>query len=85
MTSAQPAQTSDNGLVCFTNCLLVQEDSTLAKKDLWIDERDGKIVSAQVRSAILSLNKRRAHKKYSGSFTRSCNDLLVQLTLEDLF
>ncbi|KAH7107077.1 Metallo-dependent hydrolase [Auriculariales sp. MPI-PUGE-AT-0066] len=39
--------TSENGLICFTNCLLVQEDGTLAKKDLWIDEREGTIVSAQ--------------------------------------
>lgn len=38
---------SSNGLLCFTNCLLVQEDGTLAKKDLWIDERSGEIVSAQ--------------------------------------
>ncbi|KZV94135.1 Metallo-dependent hydrolase [Exidia glandulosa HHB12029] len=39
--------TSPNGLLCFTNCLLVQEDGSLAKKDLWIDERSGTIVSAQ--------------------------------------
>ncbi|EJD52120.1 Metallo-dependent hydrolase [Auricularia subglabra TFB-10046 SS5] len=39
--------TSPNGLLCFTNCLLVQEDGTLAKKDLWIDERSGTIVPSQ--------------------------------------
>ncbi|EFI28127.1 n-acetylglucosamine-6-phosphate deacetylase [Coprinopsis cinerea okayama7 len=33
-----------NGLVCFTNCFLAQEDGSLAKKDLWIDEMNGLIV-----------------------------------------
>jgi N-acetylglucosamine-6-phosphate deacetylase len=37
-----------NGLVCFTNCLLPQEDGGLIKKDLWIDERRGVILDAQV-------------------------------------
>ncbi|KAF9243169.1 carbohydrate esterase family 9 protein [Melanogaster broomeanus] len=32
---------SSNGLVCFTNCLLPQEDGSLVEKDLWIDERRG--------------------------------------------
>ncbi|EEB99507.1 hypothetical protein MPER_00804, partial [Moniliophthora perniciosa FA553] len=38
---------SQNGLVCFTKCLLPQEDGTLIKKDLWIDERRGVILNAQ--------------------------------------
>ncbi|KAK7036426.1 N-acetyl-glucosamine-6-phosphate deacetylase [Paramarasmius palmivorus] len=38
---------SQNGLVCFTNCLLPQEDGTLIEKDLWIDERRGVILDAQ--------------------------------------
>ncbi|KAF9055223.1 Metallo-dependent hydrolase [Hymenopellis radicata] len=36
-----------NGLVCFTNCLLPQEDGTLLEKDLWIDQRRGVILDAQ--------------------------------------
>jgi len=40
--------TSANGLVCFTNCLLPQEDGSLIGKDLWIDERRGVILDAQV-------------------------------------
>ncbi|KAF9451525.1 carbohydrate esterase family 9 protein [Macrolepiota fuliginosa MF-IS2] len=39
--------TSPNGLVCFTNCLLPQEDGSLIEKDLWIDERRGVILDAQ--------------------------------------
>lgn len=39
---------SPNGLVCFTNCFLPQEDGSLVAKDLWIDERRGVIVDAQV-------------------------------------
>lgn len=42
--------TSANGLVCFTNCLLPLEDGSLVEKDLWIDERRGVILDAQVRS-----------------------------------
>ncbi|KAJ8076588.1 N-acetyl-glucosamine-6-phosphate deacetylase [Marasmius tenuissimus] len=38
---------SDNGLVCFTNCSLPQEDGTLIQKDLWIDQRRGVILDAQ--------------------------------------
>ncbi|KAF7315096.1 Carbohydrate esterase family 9 protein [Mycena indigotica] len=38
---------SANGLVCFTNCLLPQEDGGLILKDLWIDERRGVILDAQ--------------------------------------
>ncbi|KAH7905823.1 hypothetical protein BJ138DRAFT_1017178 [Hygrophoropsis aurantiaca] len=38
---------SANGLICFTNCLLPQEDGSLVEKDLWIDERRGVIVDAQ--------------------------------------
>lgn len=40
--------TSANGLICFTNCLLPQEDGGLIEKDLWIDERRGVILDAQV-------------------------------------
>ena len=39
---------SPNGLVCFTNCLLPQEDGKLVEKDLWIDEQRGVILDAQV-------------------------------------
>jgi len=42
--------TSANGLICFTNCLLPQEDGSLVEKDLWIDERGGQILDAQVNS-----------------------------------
>ncbi|KZT03990.1 carbohydrate esterase family 9 protein [Laetiporus sulphureus 93-53] len=38
---------SPNGLICFTNCLLPQEDGNLIEKDLWIDERRGIILDAQ--------------------------------------
>ncbi|KIJ66046.1 carbohydrate esterase family 9 protein [Hydnomerulius pinastri MD-312] len=38
---------SSNGLVCFTNCLLPQEDGSLVEKDLWMDERRGVILDAQ--------------------------------------
>ncbi|KAL5478928.1 NAG2 [Sanghuangporus weigelae] len=38
---------SPNGLVCFTNCLLAQEDGSLLQKDLWIDERRGVILDSQ--------------------------------------
>ncbi|KAH7883226.1 carbohydrate esterase family 9 protein [Phlebopus sp. FC_14] len=40
---------SANGLVCFTNCLLPQEDGSLVEMDLWMDERRGVILDAQVR------------------------------------
>lgn len=40
---------SPNGLVCFTNCFLAQEDGSLLQKDLWIDERRGVILDSQVR------------------------------------
>lgn len=39
---------SNNGLICFTNCLLPQEDGSLLAKDLWIDEQRGVILDAQV-------------------------------------
>jgi hypothetical protein len=42
-----PATTS-NDLICFTNCFLPQEDGGLIEKDLWIDERRGVILDAQV-------------------------------------
>ncbi|RPD58145.1 Metallo-dependent hydrolase [Lentinus tigrinus ALCF2SS1-7] len=38
---------SANGLICFTNCLLPQEDGGLVEKDLWIDERRGVILDSQ--------------------------------------
>ncbi|KII95644.1 carbohydrate esterase family 9 protein [Plicaturopsis crispa FD-325 SS-3] len=38
--------TSPNGLICFTNCLLPQEDGSLIEKDLWIDERRGVVLDA---------------------------------------
>ncbi|KAG6335488.1 hypothetical protein ID866_3595 [Astraeus odoratus] len=41
------ATASPNGLVCFTNCLLPQEDGSLVEKDLWIDEHRGVILDAQ--------------------------------------
>ena len=41
--------TSPNGLICFTNCLLSLENGSLVEKDLWIDERRGVILDAQVR------------------------------------
>lgn len=49
MSSAPPAP--GNGLVCFTNCLLPQEDGSLLEKDLWIDERRGVILDAQVSAS----------------------------------
>ncbi|KAF5368425.1 hypothetical protein D9758_002214 [Tetrapyrgos nigripes] len=42
--------TSPNSLVCFTNCLLPQEDGSLIEKDLWFDQRRGTIVDAQAFS-----------------------------------
>ena len=39
---------SPNGLICFTNCLLPQEDGSLVQKDLWVDEARGIILDAQV-------------------------------------
>lgn len=41
-------ESSSNGLLCFTNCLLLREDGNLVEKDLWIDERRGVILDAQV-------------------------------------
>lgn len=38
-----------NGLVCFTNCLLPQENGKLVERDLWVDEQRGVILDAQVR------------------------------------
>ncbi|KAF9071624.1 Metallo-dependent hydrolase [Rhodocollybia butyracea] len=38
---------SKNGLVCFTNCFLPQEDGSLVETDLWIDQRRGVILDAQ--------------------------------------
>jgi hypothetical protein len=42
------AATTSNDLICFTNCFLPQEDGALIEKDLWIDERRGVILDAQV-------------------------------------
>ena len=42
----------DSGLVCFTNCSLLQEDGSLLDKDLWIDIRRGVIVDAQASSPL---------------------------------
>lgn len=39
---------SPNSLICFTNCLLPQEDGSLIERDLWIDETRGVILDAQV-------------------------------------
>ncbi|XP_006461262.1 hypothetical protein AGABI2DRAFT_185538 [Agaricus bisporus var. bisporus H97] len=39
--------TSPNGLICFTNCLLPQEDGNLIEQDLWIDERRGIVLDSQ--------------------------------------
>lgn len=41
--------TPSNSLICFTNCLLPQEDGSLIEKDLWIDETRGVILDAQVK------------------------------------
>ena len=41
-----------NGLICFTNCLLAQEDGSLIEKDLWVDETQGLVLDAQVRHFI---------------------------------
>lgn len=42
------AAPTSNDLICFTNCFLPQEDGNLIEKDLWIDERRGVILDAQV-------------------------------------
>lgn len=33
-----------NALLCLTNCFLPEEDGSLVKKDLWIDEQRGIIL-----------------------------------------
>jgi N-acetylglucosamine-6-phosphate deacetylase len=38
---------SSNGLICFTNCLLAQEDGGIVERDLWVDETQGLILDAQ--------------------------------------
>ncbi|KAI6046443.1 carbohydrate esterase family 9 protein [Pisolithus marmoratus] len=50
---------SSNGLVCFTNCFLPQEDGSLVEKDLWIDEHRGIILDAQ---RTFYLRKQRPHR-----------------------
>jgi hypothetical protein len=42
-----------NDLVCFTNCLLPQEDGSLIEKDLWVDALRGVILDPQVGLAHL--------------------------------
>lgn len=42
-----------NGLVCFTNCFLPQEDGSMIEKDLWIDGRRGVILDAHVSERML--------------------------------
>ena len=37
-----------NGLICFTNCLLPQEDGSVIEKDLWIDGRRGVVLDSHV-------------------------------------
>jgi N-acetylglucosamine-6-phosphate deacetylase len=37
-----------DGMVCFTNCYLATDTGQLLKRDLWIDEDSGLIVSSQV-------------------------------------
>ena len=44
-----------NGLICFTNCLLPQEDGSVIEKDLWIDGRRGVILDSHVSSQLFSL------------------------------
>lgn len=40
---------TSNGLICFTNCLLPQEDGSLLARDLWVDESHGTILDAQAK------------------------------------
>jgi N-acetylglucosamine-6-phosphate deacetylase len=40
-----------NGLIRFTNCLLPQEDGSLVKQDLWIDEKRGVVLDPLVSFA----------------------------------
>ena len=47
--------TSDNGLICFTNCLLPQEDGSFLAKDLWVDQQRGTILDAQVSFSLFSV------------------------------
>lgn len=54
-----PIAESSNGLLCFTNCLLPQEDGSLVEKDLWIDEHRGVILDAQ---RTFYLRKQRPHR-----------------------
>lgn len=48
---------TQNGLVCFTNCLLAKEDGSLVEQDLWIDERRGVILDAQVGFILSNLHR----------------------------
>jgi len=57
---------SGNGLICFTNCLLPQEDGSMVERDLWIDERRGVILDAQVSTSSFDENAQR------GSLTLPC-------------
>lgn len=60
-----------NGLVCFTNCLLPREDGSLVEKDLWIDERRGVILDAQVGRGV------RDRKTYALNHSNAENVLLA--------
>lgn len=70
---------SSNGLVCFTNCLLPREDGSLVEKDLWIDERRGIILDAQVGPSsrdlmVHTLNERNIENLLPGARkTGQCN------------
>ncbi|KAK1225724.1 N-acetyl-glucosamine-6-phosphate deacetylase [Marasmius sp. AFHP31] len=35
------------GILCYTNCSLVQEDGSFVKKDLWVDKVTGRILDPQ--------------------------------------
>ena len=58
---SHPRMTSENGLICFTNCLLPLEDGSLVEKDLWIDERRGVILDSQVRKIATISGGRHSH------------------------
>lgn len=41
------ADTNDNGLLCFTNCLLLSDEGVLKSGDLWIDAARGVVLDSQ--------------------------------------
>jgi hypothetical protein len=69
-----PAMTSANGLICFTNCLLPQEDGSLIEKNLWIDERRGVILDAQVLPQVLFTTTPQLTTYFSEPFTYEKKD-----------